>query len=91
MHACIVCGKTIPEETIIRICGKAETKIDGKAQTIGNVICDECLDNGWMYCMDEHSEIHIVQIAPSTEPDKIFTVRELMLEGETKDAVDKLL
>lgn len=82
MHSCIVCGKEISEETIIRICDKTETKIDGKAQTIDNIICDGCLDNGWMYCMDEHSEIHIVQIAPSTEPDKIFTVRELLLEGD---------
>lgn len=84
MHSCIVCGKMMTEETIVRLCGKTETKKYGEVQTIGNIICDECLDNGWMYCMDKHSKIHIVQIAPCTEPDKIFTVRELMLEGGDK-------
>ena len=91
MHPCVVCGKTIPNDVVTQDEFTYRNNIVyRKTWRIDNLICDKCLSDGWVFCEDKDKKLHVVQIAPSTEPDKIFTATEMVLEGEAKNAVDVL-
>lgn len=81
MHPCVVCGKTIQHDEIFQHDLTYKNKIIYQStRRIVNLICDDCIAD----------ELHVVKIAPSTEPDTIFTETELILEGDAKCAVDRL-
>lgn len=91
MHPCIVCGKTIQHDEIFQHDLTYKNKIIYQStRRIVNLICDDCIADGWIFASDRENKLHVVKIAPSTEPDTIFTETELILEGDAKCAVDRL-
>lgn len=82
MHPCISCGNMMPDEIVQNDYTYRNNIVYRKDWRIKNLICDDCIAEGWRLVSDKHSDLHVIKITSSDKPDEIFTMSELVLEGD---------
>lgn len=61
MHPCVVCGETIPNDIVTQDEFTYRNNIVyRKVWRIDNLICNKCLDDGWVLVEDGDDELRVV-------------------------------